>query len=96
MDYQAPSVAATCTPYVLGAVGDFASTRVVISRGGQEANPLQQGMAAQVGVQVGTAALGCWADLKLQRKGRKGLARALRIAVLALKVGLVVHNIQAR
>lgn len=84
-----------CIVWVAGAGADYASTRYALARGGVEANPLQPSHGAQLAAQAGYAAAGCWADAKLRSKGRPKLARALRIAALALKLGLVAHNLRS-
>lgn len=86
-----------CIVWVAGAGADYASTRYALTKreGALEANPLQASPGAQLAAQAGYAAAGCWADHKLRRKGRPGLARALRIAALALKLALVAHNVRA-
>ena len=81
--------------WVAGAGADYASTRYALARGGVEANPLQSGQGRQLAAQAGYAAAGCWADAKLRSKGRLKLARALRIGLLALKLGLAVRNVRA-
>lgn len=85
-----------CIVYVAGSAADLASSEYAIARGGVEQNPLQQTRGLRIGVQTATAGVGCWADAKLAKRHRNG-ARVLRVAVLALKIGLAVHNVrQAR
>jgi hypothetical protein len=84
-----------CAPWALGSAADFGSTQYATSRGAIEANPLQRSLAAQIAVQSATAGVGCWGDVKLQAAGHRNWARGLRVAVLALKIGLAVHNVRA-
>lgn len=88
--------AGPCIVWIAGSGADYASTRYAAGRGAVEANQLQgQSPLRQAAVQAGTAAAGCWADSALRKRGRPGLAKALRITVLALKIGLVAHNVRA-
>lgn len=80
----------TCAPYAVGSAADFASTRLAH---GTEANPLQRTLGAQIAAQTASAAIGCWGDAKLQRRGHKRAASVLRVAVLALKLGLTARNL---
>lgn len=85
----------TCAVYVVGSAADLGSSEYAIERGGAEANPVQQTRGLRIGVQAATAGVGCWADAKLSKRHRNG-ARVLRVAVLALKLGLAIHNVRAR
>lgn len=84
-----------CIVWVAGAGADYASTRYAARYGAVEANPAQGASPLrQAALQAGTAAVGCWADGRLRRSGRPGLARGLRVAILILKLGLVAHNVR--
>lgn len=88
--------AGPCIVWIAGAAGDYASTRAALGRDMRavEGNPIQgQGALRQAAIQAGSAAVGCWADHKLRSKGKRGWARGLRIAVFALKIGLVANNL---
>lgn len=78
--------------YVAGGAADFYGTRHALAHG-VEANPLQRTLAGQVAAQVAAAGVGCWADVRLQQRGHRNLARALRVGVLALKIGLTARNL---
>lgn len=92
-----PNAPATCAVWVLGAASDLASTRISLARpGAEEQNPLQRSLGAQIAAQGAFSAVGCWGDLKLQKKGKRGLARGLRIGLLALKLGIAVRNLKER
>lgn len=86
----------TCAVWIAGSAADYASTRYAARQGALEVNPIQGASPLrQAALQAGTAAVGCWADARLRRSGRPGLAKGLRIAVLALKLGLAAHNVRA-
>ena len=89
--------AGPCIVWIAGAGADYASTRAALSGDPRaiEANPVQgQGALRQAAIQAGSAAVGCWADSKLRSKGKPGLARALRISVLAVKLWVVGRNLR--
>lgn len=83
-----------CVVWVAGAAGDLASTEAALSRGAMEVNPLQQSPAGRVAAQAAYAATGCLVDSSLRKRGKGKLAKILRISLFALKMGLVVHNLQ--
>ena len=83
-----------CVVWVAGAAGDLASTELALHHGAVEMNPIQQSPVGRVTVQAAYATTGCLLDSSLRERGKGKLAKILRISLFALKMGLVVHNLQ--
>jgi hypothetical protein len=82
--------------YGLGAAADAASTQVGLSRPGtHEANLLMGGLRGRAVLFTATAAGQVYLDVRLQRAGRRRLARGLRVVMTLGRVALVVHNVRA-
>jgi hypothetical protein len=101
MEYQAPpavtvNVFKTCTSWVAGAGADLGSTEYALARNAVavERNPLQQTSGARVAWAAAYAGGGCAADALLQKSGRPRLAKVIRIAAFAIKLGLAANNIR--
>lgn len=78
--------------YLSLAAADLGSTAYALDNGMAETNPLMRSYALPK--QVASAALLTFADVKLQKAGRPGRARALRIAVTVIRVGVVAINVR--
>lgn len=85
-----------CVVWVAGAAGDLVSTEVALHHGAVELNPIQQTPAGRVGAQAVYAVTGCLVDSHLRKGGRGKLAKGIRIAAFALKMGLMAHNLRRR
>lgn len=80
--------------WVAGSAADGLSTEAALAKGGRELNPLQpESRAGRLGAQAAVAGVGCVGDSFLRKRGKKGLAKALRVAFFCLKLGVTVHNI---
>lgn len=82
--------------YGLGAAADLAITEYAISRGAVEANPnpAMQSQSGRVAMNVAFVAGVTAIDVKLQRDGHNGWARALRIASVLARGYAVYHNVK--
>ena len=86
----------TCAPWAAGSAADFASTEYALSHNAVafERNPLQRSTGARVAWAAAYSAGGCGLDVLLQRGRHQRLAKVVRIAALAIKIGLAVNNVR--
>lgn len=75
---------------------DYWSTRQVISAGGREVVLPAQSSGGHLAFKVAATALETWGDVKLQRSGHKGWARAARVAAVVVSGFAVVHNLREK
>jgi len=78
-----------------GSAGDFASTEYVLSNGGSELNPLQQNRGVRIGSTVAFPVAMNYLTEELREDGHPKLALWFRVAVVALKGYVIVHNLRA-